>query len=313
VRRPSRPARSRRLGQAPTRGRWWKRRRAYKAFQTRVTHGVLQRLERCCVTKGAAKLGLVHGERTSLEVLTPRRIRRRDAERRRLDKTEARVVVGVPEEHDEGIVKGVGGRENRVHERVANVVALLFGEHADRAQPDHGSVNDEAFGANDVPDQVPIAVLGDEGQCRHPPVVDSKCPDEADLHGFGASGRDAGERLAMDFVDAADVVGTFATDQHAFDSATEHAMTDGEGRSQMRRRASRSRRSAAPPGVVRLVGARDDRLSGKDLAPVGRIPAGCESGDLERGLVQGWLMSPGSSDMFLLVGLCAIAAAGGRT
>ena len=197
---------------------------------------MLQGLKRCCVTKGAAELGLVHGERASLEVLTPRRIRRRDAERRGLDESEARVVVGVPDEHDEGIVKRVGGRENRVHERVTDVVALSFGEHADRAQPDHGGVVDEAFGANDVPDQVPIAVLGDEGQCRHPPAVGSKCPDEADLHGPGPSGRAAGERLPMNFVDAVDVVGAFATDQHALDSATEHAMTNGEGRSRMRKR-----------------------------------------------------------------------------
>jgi hypothetical protein len=51
-------------------------------------------------------------------------------------------------------------------DRVADVVALLFGEHADRAQPNHGGFIDEAFGADDVPDQVPIALLGAEGERR---------------------------------------------------------------------------------------------------------------------------------------------------
>jgi hypothetical protein len=35
-------------------------------------------------------------------------------------------------------------------------------------------------------------------------------------------------------VDAVDVVGAFAMDPHALDSATEHAVTDGDGQSGMR-------------------------------------------------------------------------------
>jgi len=39
-------------------------------------------------------------------------------------------------------------------------------------------------------------------------------PGRADLHRFGTRSRGAGERLAMDLIDAVDVVGALATDQH---------------------------------------------------------------------------------------------------
>jgi hypothetical protein len=63
-----------------------------------------------------------------------------------------------------------------------------------------------------VPGHVPAGRLGHERQRPNPPAVGSQCPDEADLHRFGTRSRGAGERLAMDLIDALDVVGALATE-----------------------------------------------------------------------------------------------------
>src|SRR5215204_2925625 len=88
---------------APSTNAVW--RPARPRAHARVARPGLQRLERGCVTEGAADFGPVHRKRASLEVLAPRRVGRRDAERGRRDETEARVVVGMPEENDDGIVE----------------------------------------------------------------------------------------------------------------------------------------------------------------------------------------------------------------
>ena len=157
----------------------------------------------------------MHGERAGLEVLTACRIGWPDPKLCRRDEAEARVVVGVPQEHDEGIVECVRGGEDGVHERVADVVALMLGEYADRAEPDRRRVGNGSFRANDVPDHAAIAGLGHERQRWNPAGVGSQCADETDLHGFGTRWGDSREREAVDVVDALDVVRAFTTDQHA--------------------------------------------------------------------------------------------------
>jgi hypothetical protein len=150
-----------------------------------------------------------------LEVLTPRRIGWGDAKRRRWDEAEARVVVGVAQEHDEWIVECVRGAEDGVHERVADVAALVLGEHADRTEPDRRRVVDGAFRADDVSDHLAGAGLGYERQRWDPPSVGSQSADETDLHRLGTRGRHSRERQAVDVIDALDVVREFTTDQHA--------------------------------------------------------------------------------------------------
>jgi hypothetical protein len=121
----------------------------------------------------------------------------------------------VAQEHDERIVERVRGGEDGVHERVADVVALVLGEHADRTEPDHRGAVDGAFRADDVSDHLASARLGYERQRWDPPSVGSEGAYETNLHRFGTRGCDSREREAVDVIDALDVVREFTTDEHA--------------------------------------------------------------------------------------------------
>lgn len=120
----------------------------------------------------------------------------------------------MPEENDDRIVEGVSRSKGGMHQGMTDVVTLVVGENADRAQADGGGVIDEAFGTHDMADYESLAALGDQGQRRDPPAIGSKRSNEADLDGFGTGRSGPGEGLTMNSVDGLDIVGTLTAYQH---------------------------------------------------------------------------------------------------
>ena len=120
-------------------------------------------------------------------MLAPRRVRRADAERFGGSEPEAGVVLDVAEQHDDGMVEGVGSPEHGVHQRAADAAALVLGEDAERAEPERPVSADRADRAHDMADDGTACILRDQGERRDPPGVGAEVAHEGDL------GRRAGE------------------------------------------------------------------------------------------------------------------------
>ena len=99
---------------------------------------------------------------TGLEVVAPRRIWCDHPERPRWDEPEHAVVVDGTEEDDGSELQGVGGAHDGVHQCLADAAALVFGEHAEWAEPQGNGVADRGQRAGNVAGEDARRQLGDQ-------------------------------------------------------------------------------------------------------------------------------------------------------
>jgi hypothetical protein len=131
---------------------------------------------------------------TELEVLSPRRILRENAERLRGLESEARVERHVAQQDDTRLVQGVGRRQD-----------------AERTEAEYRPATDVAPAADNMPDNVAVP-HGDQCQARHHVAVMAKFVNQSRFGSDAAACRR--ERCRVYMVDSNSVTSCFAAKDH---------------------------------------------------------------------------------------------------
>lgn len=158
--------------------------------------------------------GPVRRQRSDLEVLAPRGVRRGDAVLGGWPEPEARVVRRAAEQRDQRLTERVSGAEDGVHHCGADAASLLVGTYGDRPESERTLSVDVRAGAHDVADHLAASRLGDQRERGEPALVGAELVEQHDLDRLLAGILGAGERRPDHFADRLVISGPLATHEH---------------------------------------------------------------------------------------------------
>ena len=148
---------------------------------------------------------------TDLEVLSPLGAWRPYTEGLGQLEAESLVVARIAEQNDGGLIEGVSGREDVVHESVTDTAALMVRQYPERSESERRAVVDARAAAHHVTNYL-VVELSDDRQLGDDVAVVSQSVNETCFRSFGAIG--TRERRRMNGKNRGSVGRRFAAQDH---------------------------------------------------------------------------------------------------